>query len=167
MPHESLFDYKAPSLAKSHFTWGGEVGASVDVGGYDLSTFDLDIVIGYKNSWIRTLGISAGIHRDFSKGNHFVPLQAVLRTPFSSANKLCFLNLKAGYSFNTVSEDSGTHGGFMLTTGIGFNLAMSRNFRSHIILSYEYIRLNKKQGQMVDKRQSNVDMVQIVFGVNF
>lgn len=164
---ESIFNYKSESLGQSHFTWGGEVGASVDIGGYDLSTFDLDLIIGYKNSWIRTLGISAGLHRDFSAGTHFVPLQVVFRSPLTASNKICFLNLKSGYSFNTVNNDSGTHGGFILTTGIGFNLAMSKNFNSHLILSYEYIRLNKKQNQLIDKRRTNVDLIQILFGVTF
>lgn len=164
--HESIFDYKSPSLSKSHFTWGADVGASIDVGGYDFSTFDLDVVIGYKNSIIKTLGISAGIHRDFHQGTNFVPLTAVIRTGFIPRSSLCFLNMKAGYSFNTVGETD-TKGGFIFNAGVGFNLATSKNFQSHIILSYEFIHLNEQQGTMIDKVRNHVDMIQIAVGVNF
>lgn len=163
---ESIFG-GSRSLAKSKFTWGAEVGCSVDLGGYDLSTFDLDVVLGYKNSWIHTAGISCGVHRDFTKGNNFIPLMAVFRTAFSTRPRFWFANLKAGYSFNSLNEDSGTHGGFILNAGIGFNLAQSKRFHTYLILSYEFIHLNETQGTMIDKQIHNLDLAQISFGVNF
>ena len=109
---ESIFGDKTPALDKSHFTWGADVGASIDMGGYDMTTFDIDIVLGYKNTLLRTLGLSAGIHRDFHTGTNFIPLMAVLRTSFIPRKTLCFFDLKAGYSFNTVGEENS--GGFTL-----------------------------------------------------
>ncbi len=162
---ESIFGDKTPTLDKSHFTWGADVGASIDMGGYDMSTFDIDIVLGYKNSLLRTLGLSAGIHRDFHTGTNFIPLMAVLRTSFIPRKTVCFFDLKAGYSFNTVGEENS--GGFTFNAGIGFNLASSKRFRSHLILSYQFIHLNELQGTMVDQVKNHIDFIQLHFGVNF
>ncbi len=158
---ESIFGDKTPALDKSHFTWGADVGASIDMGGYDMSTFDIDIVLGYKNSLLRTLGLSAGIHRDFHTGTNFIPLMAVLRTSFIPRKTLCFFDLKAGY----VGEENS--GGFTFNAGIGFNLASSKRFRSHLILSYQFIHLNELQGTMVDRVKNHIDFIQLHFGVNF
>lgn len=164
--HESIFDYASPRLGSSHFTWGADVGASIDINGYDMSTFDLDVIIGYKNSILKTLGISAGVHRDFQLGTTFVPLQAVIRTSFVPRPSLLFMNLKTGYSFNTVG-DSPTKGGFIFNAGIGFNLYRSQRVQTHLILSYEFIHLNKEQGIMIDKKKGHTDMIQVAFGLNF
>lgn len=164
--HESIFDVNSGLIESSRFTWGADVGTSIDVGGYDMSTFDLDVVVGYKHGLIRTLGVSAGVHRDFSKGNHLIPVCGVLRLAFSPTQELTFLNLKGGYSFNSIG-DTDTTKGFVMTAGIGFNLAMSRRFRSHLILSYEYLRLNGEQRILVDRSRNHVDMIQLLFGVTF
>lgn len=47
---ESLFPEKSRSLAKSHFTWGAEAGASIDLTGHDMSTFDVDVLFGDRKS---------------------------------------------------------------------------------------------------------------------
>lgn len=75
---ESLFPEKSRSLAKSHFTWGAEAGASIDLTGHDMSTFDVDVLFGYKNSYIRMVGLGAGIHtalcREETTSSLFMPL---------------------------------------------------------------------------------------------
>lgn len=164
--HESIFQSPIGSLAASHFTWGADIGASIDINGYDMSTFDLDIVLGYKNDLLKTLGISAGIHRDFHTGTTFVPVEAVVRTAFIPRPCPIFMNLKAGYSFNTVG-DSPTKGGFIFNAGIGFNLYRSQRVQTHLLLSYQFIHLNEMQGTMIDKKENHVDMIQVAFGVNF
>ena len=163
---ESLFDVKSPMLSDYHFTWGAEVGASIDLDGYDMSTFDLDVVIGYKNRLFKTAGLSVGFHRDFYKGNMLIPITAVVRTSFSSRPTWWFWALKAGYSFNSIG-DVGTHGGFIFNTGIGFNLLRTKSLNCHLLLTYQFLHLSGEQQVMVDKLRNHIDMAQIGFGVNF
>lgn len=42
---ESLIQGKGKSLSFSHFTWGAEVGSSLDMTGHDLSSFDVDVLL--------------------------------------------------------------------------------------------------------------------------
>lgn len=163
---ESVFGDKTESLEKSHFTWGGEIGASVDMGGNDMSTFDADVMLGYKGSMIKTLGVGAGIHRAFGTGSNFVPVYAVLRTYFSPTSQLFFLNLKAGYSFNSISE-AGDHAGFKGCLGIGCDLSKTRLANTHIILSCGYFHLNRSHLATNGQQVRNIVLGKITFGLNF
>lgn len=164
--HGSIFGDKSPSLADSHFTWGGEVGASVDMGGNDMSTFDVDVMFGYKNKIIKTIGVGAGIHRAFGQGNNFVPVYAVIRMYFSPDHDLFFLNLKGGYSFNSFS-DHANEDGLKGCLGIGCNLSRGKRANSHIILSCGYFRLNKEMMAANGRPVRDIFLGKITFGVNF
>lgn len=166
-PGESIFGDKSSSLSKSHFTWGVDLGSSVDMGGNDLSTFDAEANLGYKSSWFQALGIGAGVHRAFGNGANLIPVFALVRTSFRPKPSLLFFNLKVGYSFNSYGHDTPVHGGFYLSGGVGVNLAVSRRFRSHIILSYGYFRLDDSQRVASGLNVRNIDYAQIHFGVNF
>lgn len=154
------------SLENSHFTWGVDVGTSIDVGAYDLSTIDVDFNIGYKNKMFKTVGIMAGVHRNFDNGTYYIPLTVLARINVNSTNPWSFLQMHMGYSFNTVGEIKHT-GAFTFGGGIGFRIAHSRSFSSHIALTYSYMRLGKSQQLMIDKRRRNVDVIQVRLGVNF
>lgn len=163
---EAIFDTKDRSLANSHFTWGAEIGTSIDIAGYDLSTFDLDFNIGYKNRLFNSLGVSGGVHRNFHHGTYYVPFTAMARVNLNPANPWGFLQLNVGYSFNTVG-DTKSAGAFTFSTGIGFRLAYSRRFSSHVSVGYSYMRLAKTQQAMLDKRRTNVDLIHVRLGINF
>ena len=45
----------------NHFTWGADIGSTIDISGNDMSTIDIDAFFGYKNKFIRTVGLGAGI----------------------------------------------------------------------------------------------------------
>lgn len=165
-PRESIFGDKSPSLEGSHFTWGAEIGASLDLLGNDMSTLDADIVFGYKNRLVKTLGVGAGIHRAFGTGTNFIPLYALLRIGFSRTHDVCFLNVKAGYSFNSIAGE-GSRGGLKGSLGIGFNLAQSRRFHSHIILSYGIFRLDNTILTSTGSEVRDISLAQLTFGVNF
>lgn len=158
--------FSSVDLATSHFTWGAELGSSIDMTGHDMSTLDADVVIGYKNKWIRTAGFGAGIHRAFGTGDNFIPVYALFRTSFTSRPSNFFMSLKVGYSFNSI-QDSPTFGDSCASIGAGINLAMGRRFSSHIILSISQRHFTKRHS---DKYQLNVDniyLVSLAFGVNF
>ncbi|MBO4965410.1 MAG: hypothetical protein J6C81_04000 [Muribaculaceae bacterium] len=163
---DSLFPEASKPLFISRFTWGAEIGASVDMTGNNLSTFDIDAFFGYKNSWIRTLGVGAGIHRAFGNSNMFIPVYAMFRSSFRSKPSLLFLNAKVGYSFNTL-EDTNAKGGIKTNLGLGINLAMSRRFKSHIIIGCEYFHLDTRQSPSTGLSIQDIFFGNISFGVNF
>ncbi len=164
---ESLFPKRSRSLAKSHFTWGAETGASLDLTGHDMSTFDVDVLFGYKNSFIRMAGFGAGIHRTVQNGDNFIPIYATLQTSFRKKPSLLFMSLKIGYSFNTIN-DSPTFGDFVSALGIGVNLSKSRLASSYIILSAGYRYFNERHLNMVDRLdQHYIYIAQLRFGVSF
>lgn len=165
-PEDVIFPHKSLSLFTSHFTWGAEFGASIDMTSHDMSTIDADVVFGYKNSFFRIIGVSAGIHRAIGTGDNFVPIYALMRTSFRSKPSLFFLNLQLGYSFNTIG-DSPTFGDTCALLGCGINLAMSRNFQSHIILSFGYRHFNERHKTAVKLDTDNVYLTKLTFGVNF
>lgn len=164
---ESIFGNKyGLSLALSHFTWGAELGASIDLRGYDLSTVDMEVLVGYKNSFLKLVGIGGGIHKSFGSNNTFLPLYAVFRSSFRSKPSLFFFNLQAGYCFTSLSK-SKSRGGLSASVGVGINLATSKHFQSHIVLSYCYYHINSVTRTEVSLPVKYVDLARLSFGVNF
>jgi len=163
---ESFFPGKTKSLAFSHFTWGAEVGASIDLTSHDLSTFDADVLLGYKNPYINIAGIGAGIHRSIYSGNYFIPVYAVLRTSFRKQPSLLFLNIQAGYSFNTVKR-VGTVGDFYSSLGIGINLQQTAVAKTYIILSCAYQNFSEGSRAKINIDTRDVFYAKLVVGVNF
>lgn len=164
---ESLFPAKSLSLAFSHFTWGAEVGSSIDVTGYDLSTIDVDVLFGYKNSFIRMAGFGAGVHRSVQRGDNFIPVYATIQTSFRSKPSLCFFSAKIGYSFNSI-EDSPTFGDLSSLIGIGFNLSSSRVAKSYILVSAGYRYFNQRHIDMISSIDRHyIFIARLALGVNF
>lgn len=161
-----LFPERSRNLDTSHFTWGAEVGSSIDATGHDLTTFNVDVLIGYKNACIKMLGIGAGIHRSIHMGNNLIPVYAVFRSSFRKKPSLLFLDLQAGYSFNTF-EDHDTFGDFTSALGLGINLSQTRRAKSYIILSGGYHYINDKHREMVSIDTNSIYVVNLSFGVNF
>lgn len=163
---ESLFPSKNRNLAFSHFTWGAEAGSSLDLTSHNLSTFDVDVLLGYKNSFLKIAGVGAGIHRSVSSGNYFIPVYGVLRTNFRNKPSLFFMNLQAGYSFNSVG-DSETIGDFYGALGVGINLQQSRTAKSYVILSASYQHFNDANKDKTSIDKSYIFFGRLVIGVNF
>lgn len=163
---ESIFQDRVKSLSESHFTWGAELGSSIDLSGYDTSTFNVDVTLGYKNSVITLLGVGAGVHRAFGTGDNFVPVYAVVRTSFSKRPRRFFLSFKAGYSFNTIG-DAPTFGDSNASLGAGINLATSRKFKSFLILAYEFRHIDRRHKSTITLDADNIALASLSFGVNF
>lgn len=164
---ESLIPRKSLSLAFSHFTWGAEIGTSIDVTGYDLSTVDIDILFGYKNSFIRMAGFGAGIHRTVQGDDNFIPIYATIQTSFTRKPSICFMSAKIGYSFNTIG-DSPTFGDTMASLGFGVNLSSTRFAKSYILASAGYRYFNRRHIEMIsDIDRHYIFLAQLSFGVIF
>ena len=164
---ESIFsDVHRPLGIFSHFTWGADLGASIDMGGCDMSTFDADVFFGYKNAIIKTVGVGAGIHQAFGNGHNFIPVYAMFRSSFRRKPSLFFFDAKAGYSFNTISN-SHSQGGIYGSVGIGINLAISKHFQSHIILSYGYFGMSAINAEDINYDGRHINYAQLRIGANF
>lgn len=164
---EAIFQSTSGNLSLSHFTWGVDVGSSIDLTSHDMSTFDVDAVLGFKNSFIKTAGIGIGIHRSVQSGDNFIPVYALLRTSFTRRPSLCFFNLRVGYSFNTIG-DSPCYGDFSTAAGIGFNLSSSRMAKTYIIVGAGYRYFKQRHIDAIDKLDTHyIFLAQLQFGVNF
>lgn len=151
---------------RRHITWGIEAGSSIDLGSHDMSTFDVEISAGYTNDFIRTAGVGLGIQRGFGTGDTFIPVYALFQSSFRSKPSLLFFSLKVGYSFSALG-DSPMYGDTSAMAGLGFNLAMKRNFRSHIILGFGYRHYNTKHKEAFNLDTSNVGLAHLSFGIGF
>jgi len=163
---DTLLGEKGKSLVGSPFTWGADVGSSVDLSGSDMTSFDIDAYFGYKGSFIRTAAVGAGLHKAFGNSYTFVPVYALVRTSFRSQPSLFFAEFKGGYSFNTLA-DSGSAGGAYGSIGLGINLAMSRKLQSHIVLSYGFFTLRRASELAIPYVGNNISYAVLHFGVNF
>ena len=157
-----------PGLSGKHFSWGLEVGSSVDITGNDLSTFDAHLYGGYSNKLFQLLGIGVGLQRSIGSYNKnlFIPFYGVIRTSVRTRPSRFFFNLKAGYSFNTV-HDGASKGGFLVSGAGGFVLARSRILTSYIMLGYGYYHINDATVYQQNLDLNHVDFAQISFGVLF
>lgn len=164
---ESIFPEGSRLLGlSSHFSWGADIGASIDLGGNNFSTFDADVNFGYKDAFISFIGVGGGVHQAFGTGNQFFPVYMLFRTSFRKKPSHYFLNIKAGYSFNSLKETE-SKGGINLSIGLGIKLAETKNFRSHLILSYGYYRLSGSDENFGPWRLTHIDQAQLRFGVSF
>lgn len=163
---ESLFPESNFSLAGSHFTWGAEFGSSIDCSYYDMTTFDFDAFFGFKNSFIKILGVGAGIRKSVTGGNTFIPVYLTFRTSFRKKPSLFFLNLQGGYSFNTM-PDSEVFGDYVGTLGIGINLSQKRLVKSYIVLSAGYYYFNDIHREYAKLDRHSLFLARMALGIDF
>ena len=74
----------------SHFCWGADLGGSIDMSGHDMSTIDIGANFGYKNDYLRLLGIGASLNMMVSNSNRSFPIYGIVRTNFMNRPSLCF-----------------------------------------------------------------------------
>lgn len=145
------------------FTWGGDVGTTIDFSSNGMSTIDADVNVGYKNKFFRSLCIGVGMHNTLSNGDRMIPVYLLVKTSFTSKPKqLCFGEVKLGYSFNSIKSE--TQQGLYCSSGVGFNLYSNEKFKSHLIIAYNFYRMHKSEKL---KRLENIHCVSIKVGINF
>ncbi len=153
-------------LHESHFSWGADLGSSIDVSGNDMSSISLDAYFGYKNDILRIVGVGAGINAMLSNGSRLFPIYAMLRTNFQSTPSLAFLDLKAGTAVGYLESDE-TQTGFYGSIGVGFNLAVSKKFRSHVIVGYSYTGLQSYSVGEKYIEQDDLHTMSVRIGISF
>lgn len=149
----------------SPFMFGLELGTCLDLSGTDLSTFNAEIVVGYRHKIIQLLGIRAGIHKSLGTRDSFIPLYVVFRTGFIPRPTLMFMQLSAGYSFNTVAS-SPMFGDITASVGAGVNLVRRPRFQSNIIFSLGFRHFSERHQQLAQIAKQNVGFAQISFGIS-
>ena len=163
--NDSIQSAKPKVKKMSPVRWGLELGTGLDLSGTDLSTFNFDIVIGYRNSFINVLGIMAGIHKSLGSHDSFIPLKVVFRSSFTKRPSLAFFHISAGYSFNTVSS-SPMFGDITGTIGCGFNLVQRPKFQSNIMLGLGFRHFNERHRALSNLPKNNTGFAQISFGIS-
>ena len=149
----------------SKFMVGLEVGTCLDLSGADMSTFNAEILFGYRHKVIQLLGVSAGVHKSLGTRDSFIPLYVVFRTGFLPRPTLMFFQTSAGYSFNTVSS-SPTFGDITATVGCGVNLVQRPRFQSNIVFALGFRHFSERHQALANVGKPNVGFAQISFGIS-
>lgn len=126
--------------AIGHFTWGVDLASGVDLTARDMTMVNISGCFGYKGGIMRFAGVGAAIISMMNNSSRCYPVYAMARTTFSRTKKPCFLEVKAGVSFNSILDYKSTTD-FYGSLGVGFTLAHSRKFSSHLLLSAVYMPL--------------------------
>lgn len=137
----SIFGGQHGRQGLRHFSWGVDLGTGVDMTANDMSFFSIHAYLGYKSNVLRFLGVGTGMDIMMNNPSRSYPLYAMLRTSFSNRPRLCFLDMRAGVSFNSMF-DYKSQTGFYGTLGFGFVLAKGKSFSSHIIIGYTFMPMH-------------------------
>lgn len=150
----------------SGFAWGADIGSSIDMTGQDMTAIDIDANFGYKNGFIKFIGIGAGIKMMVSNSSRCYPVYGLFRSSFSTLPKECFMEVKAGISFNNLYTDI-YQKNFVGGLGVGFVLASGRTFSSHITLGYEFMPMDGVKTDAMVSRLSDLHYATIKIGASF
>lgn len=144
---------------------GAELGTSLDLSSTDLSTFNFEVLFGYRYNWVQLLGVQVGVHKSLGTRDSFIPICLVFRTPFRSKPSRFFFHFNAGYSFNTVAS-SAMFGDITAAIGGGINLAQRPKFQSNISLVVGFRHFNQRHQEVTQIGKENVGFAQISFGIS-
>lgn len=147
------------------FAWGADAGASIDMTGNDMSAVDFSAFFGMRRGWINFLGVGAEANIVTSNSCRYYPLFLDFRTNFVNRPTLFFWGLRVGASLNYL-EDNWHQVGLYGLTGVGINLARSRNFCSHIFVGYTYRQRRTPDAEAAPK-MSDLHYATFKLGVTF
>ncbi|MDE6464565.1 MAG: hypothetical protein K2L16_08050 [Muribaculaceae bacterium] len=154
------------TVLKPKFTWGADVGASIDMSGNDMSSLDVDITFGMRRGWLNFLGFGVGADIMVSNSCRSFPLFAELRTNFVDRPTVAFWDLRLGASLNYL-EHNHQQTGFFGFTGVGFNLARSAKFSSHLMLGYTFRQRSRVEGPEMTHPFHDLHYASVKIGVSF
>ena len=150
----------------SHFTWGADLGSSIDMTGQDMTSINIDANFGYRGKYIQLAGLGAGIRMMTSNSSRCFPIYALVRSNFADKPSLCFAQVKAGISINNLYTDIYQQG-FYGAVNFGIRLATGKTFSSHLLLSYEFMQVNRASAPEAIRPISDIHYASISIGVNF
>lgn len=157
---------QTPQNSSGHFAWGADLGSSIDMTGNAMTSINLGGFFGYRNNFFRILGVGADIQTMMSNSSRSIPVYALMQTSFCHRPRLCFMDLRAGFSMNNF-ENVNTQSGGYASLGVGVTLAHSKKFSSHMILSYTFIQRKDFSTEEDVIKLDDLQMASLRIGVCF
>ena len=151
---------------RPRFAWGAAVASSVDLSSNNMSAIGINAYFGMQAPMVQMLGIGAGIDVPVNNSFYSMPVFLVARSNFCNHSTLCFADVRAGVSINDIPFGKKQTGAY-ISPGVGFNLASSSKFNSHLILAYTY--LGRKDFEHAGEMQhlENVHLATVRIGISF
>lgn len=153
--------------AKGAFSWGVDMGTSIDMTSNDMTSLDLSASFGYRNSWINLAGVGAGINMSVANSHQAIPVFAIFRTGFLPRPTKMFADMRGGIIINNLPGNSRQTSAY-INPSVGFSLARGDKFHSYITLGYVYNGL--KSFGSADNRtrlDHGLSMVNMRIGITF
>lgn len=150
----------------TRFTWGASFGSDIDLTGNDKSDVSLDAYFGVRLPAVQVLGVGAGIDVPVSNSWRSYPVYAILRTNFLKRPSLCFLDARGGLSVNLLEYNQKQTGGYA-SVGVGFQLASSSKFSSHLILAYSFFSRSDYAHGDESVKVNDLHMATMRIGISF
>lgn len=151
---------------KGRFRWGADVGGTIDLTGQDASSYDISMSFGFTRKWINFLGFGAKAAFAVSNSNRAFPLFVNFRTNFKDRPSIVFWDVKGGVALN-YPGDNRSHAGAYASTGVGFYLARSSTFSSHILLAYTFRQQDSSWTPEGSQTLKDLHMATLKIGVMF
>ena len=148
------------------FAWGGDVGASIDMSGNDMSSIDFNLAFGIRRGWIKFLGVGAQADIYVSNSCRSYPIYALLRTNFVERDTRVFWEVKGGMSLNYL-EHNHHQTGIFGSTGVGMRLASGRSFSSYLVLAYTFLQRRKIIGPEMTHDFTDLHCASVRLGIVF
>lgn len=156
---------RADEKGRLPFVWGAEVGTGIDMGSDDMSTLNVEGAIGWRNSWIRMLGIGAGIDVAMSNSTRCFPIYAIFRSSFFKTPILLFGDLRVGIAHNQ-TDGVPDRTNFFIRPGLSIELAKGKTFCSYLSLAYTYNSITF-QGDKAETLVHGLNQATVSIGVMF
>lgn len=130
--------YAQNEIKTSHFSWGMDIGSSIDMTSSEMTNINFSGFVGYKNNYFRALGVGTEFDIMTSNSSRSIPVYALMRTSFIPGHHLLFGDFRVGASFNRI-YDFKSQTGLFASVGLGGTLAKGKTFKSHLIIGYKFI----------------------------
>ncbi|MGM9862629.1 MAG: hypothetical protein ACI30W_08525 [Muribaculaceae bacterium] len=135
-PTPSASAAAAPSSVS--FSWGAEIGSTVDLSGHDMTSLDFSAYFGIRRSWLDFAGVGAAANVVVNNSSRTYPLFANLRFSFTPRNPLLFADLRGGMALHSIDVVSGNKFKPYAQVGVGVYLARGKHFSSYLIAGYAW-----------------------------
>ncbi|MGM9845371.1 MAG: hypothetical protein ACI30K_03995 [Muribaculaceae bacterium] len=131
-------DSSADATSAVSFSWGAEIGSTVDLSGHDMTSLDFSAYFGIRRSWLDFAGVGAAANIVVNNSSRSYPLFANLRFSFTPRNPLLFADLRGGMALHSIDLVTGSKFKPFAQVGVGVYLARGKRFSSYLIAGYAW-----------------------------
>ena len=137
-PQSTDTEDDATAAAGVSFSWGAEIGSTVDLSGHDMTSLDFSAYFGIRRSWLDFAGVGAAANIVVNNSSRTYPLFANLRFSFTPRNPLLFADLRGGMALHSIDLVTGSKFKPFAQVGVGVYLARGKRFSSYLIAGYAW-----------------------------